>query len=89
MRLKFQKVQNNRSNQRSFFRYTNTCHVPNTGKSHAFRFIKTPYLDKLVCFLVPWRLTVEINIPYQPLISEKFVFENNLANACASTTMFP
>ena len=39
-------------------------------------------------FLVPWRLTVEINIPYDALITGYFVFENNLANTCASTTIF-
>ena len=59
------------------------------GKFHAFRFIKTPYLDNMALFLAPWRLTVEIIIPYEALITGYFVFECNLANACASTTMFP
>ena len=60
--------------------------MPSTEKIQTFRFIKTPYLDKMACFLVPWRLTVEINIPYDALITGYFVFENNLAN---NATIFP
>ena len=37
---------------------------------------------------MPWRLTVEINIPYDVLITGYFVVENNLANTCMSTTIF-
>ena len=43
----------------------------------------------MVCFLVPLILTVEIDIPYDALITGQSVFENNLANACASTIIFP
>ena len=46
-------------------------------KKQAFRFIKTPYLDKMTCFLVPWRLIVEINIPYDVLMTGYFVFEKH------------
>ena len=38
-------------------------------------------------FLVPWRLTAENNIPDDALIIGYFVSVNNLANACASTTI--
>ena len=43
----------------------------------------------MMCFLVPWRLIVEIVIPYDALIAGYIVFENNLGNTCASTTIFP
>ena len=47
------------------------------------------YLDKIARFLETWRLTVKIDIPYDALITRFFVFESNLANACASTTISP
>ena len=43
-----------------------------------------------MAFCVPWTLTVEINIPHDAfIITGHFVFENNLANACTSATIFP
>ena len=62
-----------------------TCGIQE--KSQAFRFIQTPYLDKMTFFLVNWSLTVEINIRYNRLIIGYFVFENNLSNVCASATL--
>ena len=43
----------------------------------------------MACFVVLWRLKVEINIPHDALLTGYFVSENKLANACASTTIFP
>ena len=39
-------------------------------------------------FLVTWRLTVEINILFDALLTGYLGFKNNLSNACASTTVF-
>ena len=41
----------------------------------------------MACFLVPWRLKFEINIPYDALLTGYFIFENNLANARANSTI--
>ena len=38
--------------------------------SHLLRFIQIPYLDKISCCFVPYRPTVEINIPYDSLLCQ-------------------
>ena len=38
---------------------------------------------------MPLRLTVEIDILYDVLVTGVLVFESNLPTVCASTTLFP
>ena len=40
------------------------------------------------CFLVTWRLTIEIYILYDALSTGYLGFENNLSDACACSTIF-
>ena len=42
----------------------------------------------MACFLVPWRLRVEINVRYDASLTGYLVFENNFSNVRASTTIF-
>ena len=56
-----------------------TCRI--LEKSNPFRFIQTPYLDKVMRFLVTLRLAVEINILYGAFLTGHLGLENNLSNA--------
>ena len=89
MRLNFQNVRNNQSNWglSSCIRMHGTCWI--LEKSQAFRSIKTPYHDNMAYFLVPWSLTIEINIQYMydALVTGCLVCEN-VSGKCASTTLF-
>ena len=89
LRLNFQKVPKNRRNcgLSSGIRIHVTCRL--LQKSHAFHFIRTPYVDKMACFLVPWRLRREVNVRYDASLTGYLVFENNFSNIRASTTIFP
>ena len=86
LRLNFQNVPNNRSNWglSSDIR----IHVSRRilEKSYAFCFIRTPYLDKMTCCLVLWRLTGEISVRYHTFLTGYLVFENKFSNARANTT---